>query len=222
MTAMDAKRLTALAGVAFVAVWLVALFGFGGTDSPEGGASAGEVVSFYEQHLWQQATVAFLLAASVPFLLLFAATVARAWSGREAAGGRFLARQLVVGGSILAGGAVLMLAVVHFSLANGADEGVSQAALQTLNVLDANFWVAFNAGLGTMLLGAAGLAIPEARSPTWLGWAALVLGIALFVPFADFFALLLTAVWIVVASVTLSRSSPEPRPTVRVQPAHPG
>jgi hypothetical protein len=43
----------------------------------------------------------------------------------------------------------------------------------------------------------------------WLGWAALPLGIALFVPIADFFALLLTGAWLVIAGVVLSQRRAE-------------
>ena len=58
-----------------------------------------------------------------------------------------------------------------------------------------------------MLLGAAGLLLTETRLPTWLGWVALLLGIALFIPFADFFALVIALLWIIVASVLLYRGS---------------
>lgn len=43
----------------------------------------------------------------------------------------------------------------------------------------------------------------------WLGWMALVLGIALFVPFADFFAMMATGIWIVVVSIALARGEVE-------------
>ena len=57
------------------------------------------------------------------------------------------------------------------------------------------------------MLGAAGCLIPSRGAHRWLGWAALVLGIALFFPIADFFAALLAAIWIVVASVVLARGT---------------
>ena len=58
-----------------------------------------------------------------------------------------------------------------------------------------------------MMLGAAGCVIAHARAHRWLGCEALLLGIALFIPYADFFALLLTLSWIVVVSVMASRSA---------------
>src|SRR6266576_1207753 len=54
-----------------------------------------------------------------------------------------------------------------------------------------------------MMLGAGGSLLARTRLYRWLGWAALALGIALFIPFVDFVALLLSGVWILVTSVTL-------------------
>jgi hypothetical protein len=56
------------------------------------------------------------------------------------------------------------------------------------------------------MLGAAGSLLGTGRAYRWLGWAALVLGIALFIPFADFFALLLTLVWIIVTSLMMFKA----------------
>jgi hypothetical protein len=64
-----------------------------------------------------------------------------------------------------------------------------------------------------MMLGAGGSLLARTRPRTrlyrWLGWAALVLGIALFIPFVDFVALLLSGVWIIVTSVMLFRERAE-------------
>ncbi len=46
-----------------------------------------------------------------------------------------------------------------------------------------------------------------------MGWIGLVLGIGQFVPFADFPALLLTGVWLIVASIMFYRSAPGPAGT---------
>ncbi len=216
---MTMKRLIPLSGAIFVALWIVAVFALNGEGTPEAGATADEVVSFYDAHMWQQTAVAFLLAVSVPFLVLFAASVSRAWPARDAEGAGIW-HQVLVGGGILGGATVLASATVHFSIPNGVDEGIPATALQTLNVLDNNFWVGFNAGLGVMMLGAAGVVLSRSGERRWLGWTALVLGIALFIPFADFFALLLTALWIVVTGVALARASRETPTMTHPQAAH--
>jgi hypothetical protein len=55
------------------------------------------------------------------------------------------------------------------------------------------------------MLGAAGLLL-SAGIMRWLGWIALVLGVAAFIPFADFFALLATLAWIVAVSLLQVRA----------------
>jgi hypothetical protein len=57
-----------------------------------------------------------------------------------------------------------------------------------------------------MMLGAAGWLLGRERVQGWLGWAALVLGIGLFVPFIGVLALILSLVWIIVASITVFRA----------------
>ena len=69
-------------------------------------------------------------------------------------------------------------------------------------------------GLGVLMLGAAGLMLSSASR--WLGWTALVLACALFIPFADFFAMMATGIWIVVVSVALARAKTEPAYAVAV------
>jgi hypothetical protein len=69
-----------------------------------------------------------------------------------------------------------------------------------------------------MLLGAAGLLL-SAGVLRWLGWIALVLGISPFIPFADFFALLATFLWIVVAGIALAREPAGDRHAVAPSPA---
>ena len=62
-----------------------------------------------------------------------------------------------------------------------------------------------------MMLGAGGWLLGRVGTYNMLGWTALILGVALFVPFADFFALLLSLLWIIVTSVVLYRAPQEER-----------
>jgi hypothetical protein len=79
------------------------------------------------------------------------------------------------------------------------------AAVRTLPPISTT-WAAFNAAFGVIMLGAAGSLLADGRGGRWLGWVALLLGIALFIPYADFIALLLTLIWIIVTSVLLFRA----------------
>jgi hypothetical protein len=184
----------------FVVVGLLAVVVLGGS-TPDTDASASKVASYYDTHNGRQSVAAFVLAASVPFLALFGAHLA-ARSGAESIWSRFL-----IVGTAVASMTWLLAATIHFALADAVDEGISGDAIRVLNVLDGDSWIAWNAGLGVMMLAAGGAALNGVRLlPRWLGWAAVVLGVALFIPFADFFALLLTLIWILIVSVMLSRS----------------
>lgn len=78
--------------------------------------------------------------------------------------------------------------------------GIVFVALAVLTVL--------GVGGGTQIRGddaRSGGRVPDRAVHRWLGWIALVLGVAAFTPFADSFALLLTLVWITVTSILLAR-----------------
>ena len=197
---MAVNRWLPLSGLLFVVLVLVAVVGLAG-DTPGSDATAAELASFYDEEEVRQAIGAFVWAASIPFLVFFAVCVARRFPDVQQ-----VWQQVLVGGSVLTGAIVAILSAAHFAMVDGANNDVS-AGLQALSLIGANGWVAFNAGFGVMMLGAAGCLIPRLRSYRWLGWIALVLGIALFIPFADFIALILTLVWIIVVSVMLFRDT---------------
>jgi hypothetical protein len=200
---MGARRLLPLSGVVFVVFILISVVGLQG-DTPENHASGAEVAAFYNGQDIRQALAAVLFAASIPFLVFFAVSVATA--GRMADAQRVW-EHVFIGGSVLTGATLAMLSAVHFALPDGATNHASPAALQALNLIDADGWVAFNSGLGVMMLGAAGCLLTRPRP--WLGWIALALGVLLFIPFADFFALILTLLWILVVSVMQFRNTSE-------------
>jgi hypothetical protein len=196
-------RLLPLSGVVFVVAAVVAIVGVGG-DTPDGDSSAAKVSSFYQAHQNRQNIAAFILAASILFLVLFGVVLTRAvWR----AGRRETWPAVLVAGVVLSAGAFAASAFMHFALADGADT-LSASTAQGLNVLDADNWLLFNSCLGVMMLGACGSLLPSAGFYRVLGWVALPVGIALFIPFADFFGLLLTGIWILVVSVMLYRRTP--------------
>ncbi len=199
---MDARRFLPLSGSVFVIVALVAVIGFAG-DVPESNAPGAEVASFYDDEQTQQVIGAFLWVASIPFLVFFAVAVAGFARSAEA---RTMWGYVVVGGSVLLGATLALLAAIQFAMTDGATNDISPAALEALNLILGNGWVAFNGALGVMMLGAAGCLLSAIRY-RWLGWVALALGVALFIPFADFVALILSLLWILVASVLLFRAA---------------
>ena len=195
-----ASRFWSLSGAGFVVLAVAAIAGLGG-DTPDTNSSAEKVATFYQAHQNRENLAAFVLAAAVPLLVVFGISLAFAlWP----AGRRPLWPALLIAGSVLAAGAFSLSAFIHFALADSADS-VTAATAQGLNALDGDTWIAFNSCLGVMMLGAAGSIITRAAGLRVLGWIALLLGVVLFIPFADFFGLLFTGIWIIVVSVLLFR-----------------
>ncbi len=212
---MASRKLLPLCGVAFVGLVALTLGVGGGT--PEPGDTAADIVSFYADNEARTLISSFLFAATVPFLVLFALGLGRTATPRDEQGS--LWGQVANAGGILAGGAILATAAIHFAAFDAAtqDEVASDAVL-ALNSLDGATWIAFNAGFGVMMLGAAGLLIPSTGVRRVLGWTALVLGVALFIPYADFVALIVMLLWFVVTGLVLARGGARPAPSARVEP----
>ena len=206
---MDVRRLLPLGGLVFVVVALVAVIALAG-DVPESTAPGAEVASFYDDEQTTQVISAFLWVASIPFLVFFAVAVSAFARSAEA---RTIWGYVVVGGSVLLGATLALLGAIQFAMTDGATNDVSPASLEALNLILGNGWVAFNGAFGVMMLGAAGCLLSATRY-RWLGWVALVLGVALFIPFADFVALIVSLIWIIVVSVLLFRGAPAAGPTV--------
>jgi hypothetical protein len=205
---MNTRRLFPLSGIAFVALALLTIIAIGG-GTPGTSDSAAEIARFYDENEVRHFITPFAFAATVPFLIVFAVGLVRAIAAPADASA--LWGQVAVAGAILVGATILMTAAIHFALLDAAtqDETPGEAVV-ALNFVDGSTWVAFNAGFGVMMLGAAGLLL-SAGVMRSLGWVALVLGVAAFIPVADFFALLGTLLWIVVTSVALVRRAAVPQ-----------
>jgi hypothetical protein len=189
------NRLLPLSGTVFVVLVGVAFFALGG-NTPDGDAPAAKVTSFYTAHNGVETAAVYVLVIAVGFLALFAVST---W--RQAAPGVW--RLLLVSGAAIAAAGFLAAGTLHYALVEGVHHHVAPAAAVALNELDAYDFLPFSIGLGIMLVGAAGLGIPERGMERVLGWSALGLGIGAFTPIG-FFSFLGAGLWIVVASITLT------------------
>jgi len=198
-----AGKLPALSGVAAVLMVVVAFVAHGG-DTPGTEDSGAAVNSFYDSHSGREFAGSFVLAAAAPFFVIFAVSLALALWPSEGSRRALWPYVLIAGGAV-AGLAFTMTGMFQFVITDAADQsGFSEAGLQALNALTVDAWVAFNAGLGVMMLGAAGALFARKASPV-LAWIALVVGIANFIPYADFAALIVAGLWIIWTSIQLYR-----------------
>jgi hypothetical protein len=98
---------------------------------------------------------------------------------------------------------LLVAAAIHLALADGGDHELDPVALRAFNAVDNDTYVAFTS-VGIVLLGAAGAMIRRQAALKWLGWPALVLGVAAFTP-AGFIAFIGAGIWIIATSIVLFR-----------------
>ncbi|MFF4059586.1 hypothetical protein ACFYZ8_28600 [Streptomyces sp. NPDC001668] len=199
-------RVAPLTGVVAVALTVAGFLMLG--DTPGVGASGRKVNAYYDDHRAQTAVSLYLLVIAAVLFVFFAAYLARAVRDLPPAH-EWLHRVVLAGGVLIAVG-FLVGATLTLALLDLSDKATaSPQALQTLNAINEDFFIPFVGGMGLMLL-AAGLATVRANGsplPRWLSWAALVLGVLVFIPWVGFFAFMLAGVWVIIASVLLGRSA---------------
>lgn len=201
---MNWRRWLPASGIVFVALIVVGVVIVSGS-TPDEGSSAEKISSFYKDGDVREYVASFLLAASAPFVVFFAAALAERY--RRSGTSRVWEFVLVAGAAVSAA-AITATAFIHFAVTTAANKDVAGDGIRALNALDASSWTLFNPAFGVLMLGAAGVLLTKSAAQRWLGWVALVIGIALFIPFADFFALLLMGLWVIAESVLLLRSDP--------------
>ena len=194
---MTASRLVPLAGVATVVLSLIAFIVEG--DPPSGDDPIDEVVSFYTDNdtdqLWAGALFLWAMAAFV----LFAGGLWRLL--RDAETERRGASALVlVGAAVFAVGSALF-AGITFTLGDFADD-LDPAAVQALNALNQDLFAPLALGVFTFLVGAGASMIGTGALPRWLGWVAVVLGVAALTP-VGLGAFLALGVWILIVSALI-------------------
>jgi len=197
------SRWAPLAGVPAAALILVALLS-GGSNSPNSNAPVAQVVSFYTAHATGQKVSALMGTLGLVFFVFFAVALAGRLRDRGAAG--WLANG-IVGGAVAAMVGLLSLLAFGFVLADNI-KFLSPGSVQTLNVLDNNFFLAANAGF--IIFGVvAGLAVAVSKAPAWwMGWVLFALGIICAVPPLSWFAFLAMLVWSLVAGIWLAARKP--------------
>lgn len=206
---MRSQRLAPLSGIVFV-VLVVIGFGPVGGSTPATDDSPADITTFWANHHDKEFAALILVLFGALFLAIFVASLRDRARG-AGGGGELWSNVILVGGSVAVAG-FLTAVVFHAALADGGNRHISGDAMLALTALDSNSFFAFAIPIGIMMFGAAGATIRTGMLPRWLGWAALVLGIVSFTP-VGFIAFGLTGIWIIIASILMSRSAaPASRP----------
>lgn len=201
---MTVRKLLPCSGIALVV--LIALSVVFGGSTPSSTADGAKVASYYDTHQARMVAVSLIFGLAALTAVLFASWLARSLRTDD---GTSVWDRVLLGGGVMFASALGFVGAANFALADSPKK-VSAPALQALNLLLNDSWVFWNAALGVFMLGAAGVCLTSAAPHRWLGRIAIVLGVALFIPFADFFALLASGLWIIAATVVLSRRGDVP------------
>jgi hypothetical protein len=195
-----------LTGVAFVVLVIISFIIVG--EPPSADDPVDEIVDHYIDNKDSVQIGAFLGTVAGTLLIFFFGYVRKVLRAAEGAGG-MLSLLVLVGATIIALGAAI-------------DGTIEPTSVQTLQALWDNDFLPF--ALGTQVLWfSVGLSIVRHGAlPKWLGWVAIVFGIASLTPIG-FFAFLGGIVWILIVSIMLTMqargaSTPPTAPTPSTPP----
>ena len=213
------SRLAPLTGVLFAVLAVAAAFS-NSAESPEASASRAKVLAYYVGHRSEVETSAILFALAFLVVVLFAGAL-RSYLRRTATA-EGLSALVLAGGIMMAVGALVGTGI-EYGVAHNLRSFTVQE-LHLLNFLSDEMFLPVLAG-GFVFGICAGIAILRgAALPKWLGWAAIVIGIATIVPPASFPALLAFVVWSIVVSILmyLRLGAPSEAGASTTQAAQPG
>jgi hypothetical protein len=195
------SRLAPLTGVLFAVMGVAA--GMSGGETPEANASAVTVIAYYTSHRSEIETSSILFALTFLVGVLFAASLRSYLRRTPAAEGA--AAIVPVGAAIMLIGAALG-AGVEYGLARNISH-LSPAAAQAVNVVSNEIFLPLLAGVCVFSLASGVAILRGAALPKWLGWVAIVMGIAALIPPAFFPMLILLVLWSIVVSILMYRRS---------------
>lgn len=191
-------RLAPLTGVLFAVLVIAGVF-TSGEETPKATASVARVFAFYTKNRSEVEASSILFALGFLVLVLFAGALRSYLRRTGAADG--LGALVLAGGILMAGGALTGTGL-EYGIAHNLHHLSPQAA-QTLNFISQELFLPVLAGAFVLAI-CGGLAILRgAALPKWLGWVAIVLGIAALIPPASFPALLGFVLWSIVVSILM-------------------
>jgi len=199
MNARPSLRFAPLLGALFVVLTVIGFVVAG--DTPDVDGTPTQIRADFDDEAAHQIG-AYLVVLGAVALLFFAGH----WRGllRLLNPRGRMANVALVGATVAATG-FLVAAVIHSALTDAAQkETVGDAALQALNALDNWSFYPFAIGIAVFMLSS-GIALVGSRPffPAWVGWAAVVIGALILVPFVGFIAFLAAAAWILAVSLML-------------------
>lgn len=195
-------RLVTLTGVLFAALVLVAFFI--GSESPGSNESSAKIASYYETHSSEVKASAIIFGLAFLVLVVFAAVLRSYLRRTPAAEGT---SALLLAGSILIAAGAMIGSGVEFGLAKEVHH-LGPESIKTLNFINEEApFLPIVAGAFLFAIGAGLSILRGAALPRWLGWVAIVLGIAAIIPPVSLVSLVGFALWSLIVSIVMYRRS---------------
>jgi hypothetical protein len=194
----DSKEwLAPLTGIGFVAL-VVASFAIAG-EPPSADDEVSEIVEHYVDNKDAIFIGSFLGGVAGTLLVFFFGYMRKVLRAAEGEGG--MLSLVAFAGAVILAVAGAIDATISVALAEAADD-IEPASVQTLQALWDNDFVPFAVG-SQILWFATGISIVRHGAlPAWLGWVAIVFGVASLTP-AGFFAFFAGMIWIIIVSIML-------------------
>jgi hypothetical protein len=202
-------------GIVFIG-FLVAVIILAGEGPDATKKTAQEVVQFYEDNDTSQTVAAFLSVPAAVAFLFFAGLWRRVLGDAEGPGA--VLGTVAFAGAVVASAALGIVATMALALTDLADD-ISPTAIQAINGITWDYYIPFLIGMCTFVLASGVGAVRTRVLPAWLGWIAVILGIAAVTPYG-FFGIVGGLIWILVVSILLvartRAATPEPPPAASV------
>jgi hypothetical protein len=197
-----------LCGVAFVAIAVVA-FALTGEGKDPAKNSAEEIANYYKDNDTENQAAAFLLGGGGILLLFFASWLRQVLRAAEPEDG--ILANVTFGALLVIVAGLGVGATIHLALVDFVDD-VDPTVIATINAIDFDFFIPFAIGMAAFLISTGIGVVRNGALPKWIGWAAIVLGVASFTPagFVGFLGGLALIAIIGIIGIIRSRSEAAP------------
>jgi hypothetical protein len=192
---MNRNWIAPLCGIAFV-ILAVVVFALTGEGKDPSENTEQEIAQYWQDNQDKNELAAFLLGGAGILLLFFGGWVRQVLRAANPDG---LLPAVNFGAVIVIVAGLGVGATLHLALVASVDD-VSPTVTAALNNIDYNFFIPFAVGMSTFLLSLGISVVQNGGLPKWLGWTAVVVGIASFTP-AGFFAFLVGLLLIVILGI---------------------
>jgi hypothetical protein len=204
------SRWLAWTGPLFVTGFAVIIIGLE-QSTPGETASVQKIQAYYGSHQGRTTAAALMAPAGALLLIMFASYVRSLVRERNDNAG--VGPTVFVAGAVLWAAGIAIGSSVDLSLVGSAHHHLDASA-QTLNQFSNTDWIPFIAGIAVTLVGAGMTVLRTRIVPVWLGWVALVFGIASVAGPAGFVGFFVAPLWILVVGIMLGVRKEPPVTTV--------